>query len=82
MVRERGGKEREGEGEERRREERERERIKMMFYLHFRRDILTRYAQCLDMTKLYEESFSLLYDALGQVEKDSEYVQLIRDNTK
>lgn len=34
------------------------------------------------MSKLYEECFSLFFEALGQVDKESEYVQFIQDNKK
>uniref|UniRef100_A0A1X7U1C3 FCH domain-containing protein n=1 Tax=Amphimedon queenslandica TaxID=400682 RepID=A0A1X7U1C3_AMPQE len=47
-----------------------------------KRNILGQYCSCLDYTKLYEDSFALINDALSQVERESEYVQFIRDNAK
>ena len=34
------------------------------------------------MAKLYEDGFTLVNEALGQVEKELEYVQFIKDNVR
>ena len=43
---------------------------------------MTQYSITLDMTKVYEECFSLVQDALGQVEKEQEYVQFVKENAR
>ena len=43
---------------------------------------MVKYAQAMDHTQLYEESFRKLYDSLRQVEKEEEYVEFIRENKK
>ena len=47
-----------------------------------RKDVLQQYAQSLDMTQVYNEGFYTFYEALGQIDKESEYVQFISDNAK
>ena len=44
--------------------------------------MLGQYCSCLDLTKLYGDSFALVNEALGQVERESEYVQFIKDNAR
>lgn len=44
--------------------------------------VLSQYSNTLDMAKLYEDGFTLVNEALGQVEKELEYVQFIKDNVR
>ncbi len=43
---------------------------------------MAQYATSLDFTNAYQESFATFSEALIQVEKQLEYVQFIKDNTK
>ena len=43
---------------------------------------MTEYGKVLDMTRLYEEQFQKLWETLGHVDQDEEYVQFIHENTK
>ena len=56
--------------------------LHVLYLFLYRRNILGQYCSCLDYTKLYEDSFALINEALSQVERESEYVQFIRDNAK
>ena len=40
------------------------------------------YVKCQDLTQVYEEHFNRINDALGDVNRDVEYVQFIKDNTR
>lgn len=48
----------------------------------YRKSAMSRYSTALDATKLYEESFGVLGEALAQVDKEQEYVQFIKDNAR
>ena len=47
-----------------------------------RKTVMAQYGTALDLTAIYQESFATFDDALTQVEKEQEYVQFIRENTK
>ena len=47
-----------------------------------RKDAMLRYAQTMDLTQVYEESFRRLFEALRQVDKDEEYKEFVKDNKK
>ncbi len=47
-----------------------------------RKTVMAQYGTALDLTSIYQESFATFDDALTQVEKEQEYVQFIRENTK
>ena len=43
---------------------------------------MAQYGAALDFSAIYQESFATFDEALTQVEKEQEYVQFIRENTK